>query len=453
MLHRLFARLLYVPRLCLGTLLRRPKQSVLALGLIVLVLAASSPFLWASYHWFAGQSALKRYHSSEALRHFHECLKVWPWSRSVRVHLLAVRAARREGDFSEAFQQLHEVQSTLGDKSSETLLEWAMLHAAGGDLSKVERLLQEWARNDPQDVPLILEALTEGYLHMSRVAEALQCVDEWLARDPDNVQALYLRSNIFRQSGSWTKAAPDLRRVVELDPDRPRARWWLAVALATVGYYDEAVSHLEFLLQHPPKDVDSMDILARLAYCRHRQGKSREARALLDEVLAQRPNHGFALLTRGQIDQMNGQLPQAEKWLRLAAQAFPFDYKAHWALTECLRQQGKDKEAQAAETYANWLKDRWERYTEITAHLMSQRPNDPALHCELGKLMIELGNPEGGKNWLQTALFLDQNYVPALTALADYYAKQGDQATADDFRRQAQEITSQQSQANNSQNR
>lgn len=450
-MHRLFAWVLLVPRLRLGSLRRRPRQALVVLGVFVLVLAVASPFVWAGYHWFAGQHALNRYHHSQARYHLIECLKVWPWSRSVDVHLLAARAARRDGDFEEASRLLQEVQTTLDDHSPDTLLEWALLHAAGGDLNKVERHLRGVASTeDPKTLPLILEALTVGYTRWSRGAEALECVDLWLARDPDNVQALFLRSSINRQSGAWTKVAPDLRRVVELDPERPGARWWLAVALVNIGRYDEALPHLELLRQRTPKELDKTDVLVRLAICRHRMGRSREARELLDEVLAQRPDHGLALLTRGQIDQMNGQLPQAEKWLRRAAEVLPYDYKAHWALTECLRQEGKTEEAQTAEAYANRLKDRWERYSEIATHQLSQQPNNPALYCELGKLLLELGNPEGGKNWFYTALLLDEHYVPALNALAEYYAKQGDSATAEDFRRQAQESASQQTQAHNS---
>ncbi len=452
MKHRLFDWLLLVPRRSLGTIRRRPRQSLLAVGIALLVLAIASPFLWAGYHWFAGLAALKRYHSSEAHRHFSDCLKVWPWSRSVKPHLLAARAARREGDYNEAFRLLQEVQSTLGDNSSDTLLEWALLHAAGGDLNKVEGYLHEMSNTaDPQTLALIFEAVTVGYARAYRLVDALQCVNEWLAHDPDNVEALFLRGNVFRQSGSWTRAVPDMRRVVELDPQRLWAQWWLALGLVNIGRYDEAIRHLELLLQHAPPELDKIDILVRLAMCRQRMGRSREARELLDEVLAQRPDHGLALLTRGQIDQLNGQLPQAEKWLRRAAKALPYDYKAQWALTECLRQEGKAEEAQAQEAHANWLKDRWERFSEIASHQMSKRPHDPALHYELGKLMLELGNPEGARNWFFSALLNDQHYVPALNALADYYAKQGDSATAEDYRRQAQESMSQQTQTRTSQ--
>ena len=453
-MHRLFDWLMLVPRRSLGTIRRRPRQTLILVGISVLVLGIASPFLWAGYHWFAGQAALKRYHSSEAYRHFKDCLKVWPWSRSVRVHLLAARAARREADYSEAFRLLHEVQSTLDDKSADTLLEWALLHAAGGDLNKVEGYLYELSNTaDQETLLLIFEAIAVGYARTYRTAEALIAVNEWLTRDPDNVEALFLRASIFRKSGAWTKAVPDLRRVVELDPQRPWTNWWLSVGLVYLGYYDEAIRHLELLRQHAPPGLDQIDVLVRMAMCRHRMGRSREARELLDEVLAQRPNHGLALLTRGQIDQVNGQLPQAEKWLRRAAEALPYDYKAHWSLTECLRQEGKAEEAHVEEAYANNLKDRWERFSEIASHQLSQRPHDPALHCELGKLMLELGMPEGAENCFFSALLVEQHYAPALNALADYYAKRGDSATAEDFRRQAQENTSQPTQPRSAQTR
>jgi tetratricopeptide (TPR) repeat protein len=434
---------------CFGSLFGRPRRLLIVLGMSALVLALSSPFVWAGYHWYTGQTALKRYHNAEARRHLNVCLKVWPWSRSVRVHLLAARAARLDGDLEEAAQHLGEVQSTLGDQSPETIFEWAMLHAAGGDLDKVEPYLQEQARNHPQFLLLILEALAQGYVRVARITAALKCVDECLAHEPDNVQALHLRGNIYRQLGSWTRAAPDLRRVVELDPERFEARWGLAVALVNIGRYQEAVQHLEILRPRQPDDVD---ILVQLAICRQSMGQGREARTLLDAVLAQRPDHGLALLTRGQMDQMNGQLAEAEKWLRQAVRALPHNYKARWALTECLRQQGKKKQAEAEEACANRLKDRWSRLEEITSHQMSQRFIDPALHCELGKLLLELGNLNSGKNWLLSALRLDEHCVPALRALADYYEQQGDATLAAEYHRRAKQSAERQASVRKQQN-
>lgn len=409
---------------------------VVAIGAILL--AVCSPFLWGSYHWRIGKSALNDYHNAQAFDHLNACLRIWPWSRSATTHVLAARAARRLGNLGEAAQHIQEAQTKLGDQSSETLLEWALLHASGGDLDKVEGFLQDHARKNPQHVSLILEALGEGYLRMARIGEALRCAEEWLTREPDNVQALYLRGNIYRQTGSSSKVVPDFRRVIELDPERSQTRRWLAVALVDIGRYEEATQHLELLRRQNPEDVE---LLVRFAICRHRLGQSREARALLDNVLVQRPDHGLALLTRGQMAQMSGQLPEAEKWLQQAVRALPYDYKAHWSLMDCLRQQGKLQEAEGEELVAKRLRDRWERLSEITTNLMSQRRNNPALQCELGQLMLELGIPEIGKNWLLSALRLDEHYVPALKTLADYYQQHGDTEKSEEYRLRAQQST------------
>ncbi len=80
------------------------------------------------------------------------------------------------------------------------------------------------------------------------------------------------------------------------------------------------------------------------------------------------------------------------------------------------------------------LKDLRQRQGEILTHQMSMRPHDPALHCELGTLFIQLGQPGIGEGWLLSALRLDERYVPALEALADYYQQRGESDRADEFR-------------------
>jgi tetratricopeptide (TPR) repeat protein len=409
------------------------RRLLMVLGGFALLLAAASPFLWAGYHWYAGRSALKRYHAAEARAHLDACLRVWPWSRSPSVHRLAARAARRDGDLAEARRRLHECQDALGDQSPETVLEWALLHASAGDLDSVEEHLKSQGRQDTSRIPIILEALIEGYLRMSRVLDALRAAEEWLTYEPDNVQALYLRGNIHRQVGAAQKCIPDYRRVVELDPDHQEARARLAAALLEIGRYEEAAQQLEIVRRRRPDDPL---ILARLALCRYWLGHAEEATALLDHVLARNPEHGLALFTRGQIALLSGQLPEAEEWLRQAVRALPNDYKAHYALWDCLRQEKKTEEAEVERTRMEKLKDLRQRQGEILTHLMSQRPSDPALHYELGTLYLQLGQPDVAEGWLHSALHLDERYVPALEALADFYQQRGDER-AEEYRQRA----------------
>jgi tetratricopeptide (TPR) repeat protein len=350
--------------------------------------------------------------------------------------LLAARAARRDGDIDSAAQRLRECQVELGDNSPETVLEWAMLHAAGGDLQPVEEQLYTRARQRPDLAPLILEALADGYIRTLRTVDALRCLEVWLGREPDNTQALYLRGNLFRQTDSLQNASADYRRVIELDPERNDARWNLAVALLAIGRYQEADGHLRILRRLRPDDEE---VLVRLAVCNHRMGRPREARPLLDAVLARQPDHGLALLTRAQMALSDGDLPESEKWLRQALSARPKDFKANWLLAECLQKQERVKEAEAQRAVAEKIRERLDRQSEITGRLISENPDDPSLPCELGKILLELDDPKHAEIWFHSALRLDEHYVPALNALADYYQQRGDMDRAEEYRLRARQ--------------
>src|SRR5207253_931100 len=129
---------------------------------------------------------------------------------------------------------------------------------------------------------------------------------------------------------------------------------------------------------------------------------------------------------------------QAEGWLRRAAEARPNDYQARALLVQALSQQNKAVEARTQQRKAEELKGRSERLGELTSRKLSEQPLDPALHYEMGVLLLRGGHPEVGEKWLLSALRLDPDYGPAHAALAVYYQRQGDSARAAEHRRRAQ---------------
>jgi tetratricopeptide (TPR) repeat protein len=415
-------------------LLRRPV--VLVGGLILLVvLAAAGPYLWGWYHWSAAQSALARYQATKAQRHLQFCQ--WLWPNSLAVHLLAARADRRAGDLEAARTHLQKCQRLEPTPSEEVVLEWAMLHVAGGDLPKYEEYLQARVQTDPALAPLIWEALAVGYPRVCRIRDAMTCLEQWLTAEPDNVQALFLRGSLYRQLQVAQKYVPDLRRVVELDPERDDAREYLAGGLLEIGRFDEALGHLEHLLRRRPRDPE---LLVRLARCHNGLGHMKEARQLLDEVLAEHPDYGAALRAYGQITQQVGQLEEAERWFRRAGRVLPHDYAVEYGLYRVLEDEGKTAAAKEQLARTQELKDRLERLAEISQRKLSERPYDPALYYELGMLLISLGQEERGVGCLQTALRQDPNYQPAHAALADYYEKTKDEERAAYHREQVQSL-------------
>ncbi len=414
-------------------MLRTWRSRAVLAGLVVLVVLAG-PFAWAAYQAAAARSALARYHPEEARRRLDRCLGVWPLS--VQTHLLASRAARQDGDFDAAERHLREAQELAGGSSDAIALEWALLQAAGGNLGEVEEFLQRRADQEPGDAGLVWEALAEGYIRLYRVLDALACLDHWLGAEPDNLRALELRGWAYQRGKSAAKGAEDLRKVLRIDPARPGTRRRLVQCLLSAGRYSDALPVLEEAAEGQPDDPD---VKVQTARCYNMLDRQAEARALLDAVLAAHPDHGLALRTRGQFALADSQPGRAERWLRQAAASRPGDYQAQWLLFQALAQQNKTAEAQAQKRRAEEVRDRSERLGELSSRKLSEQPLDPALHYEMGVLLLRGGQKELGERWLHSALHLEKDYRPAHAVLADFYQRQGDPARAAEHRRQAGE--------------
>jgi Tfp pilus assembly protein PilF len=403
----------------------RSWRALLILGIALAAATLAVPHARAWYQLRAARSALARYHPEEAAPLLASCLRAWPDDAQVR--LLASRAARQTGDLEEADRHLRICQGLLGGGSREVALEWALLQAVGGNSREVEAFLERRAGQDAGLRPLIWEALIEGHTRVYRILDALALADHWLRIDPDNVRAHELRGLAYQRGKSTSKGTEDLRRAIELDPTRDAARWNLVLGLLEMGSYGDALKHLETIERQRPDDPE---VRVRVARCQNLLGDASLARQTLDAVLEAHPDHGLALRTRGQFALADRRPDEAERWLRRAAKVWPNDYQVHWFLYQSLQQQGKEEEAKAQLAVAEKNKERAERVGELRSRTLSERPLDPALHYEMGVLLLRNGNASAAKGWLLSALNLAPDYRPAHAALADLYRSEGDQTRA-----------------------
>ena len=389
------------------------RRCSLLLGALFLIGFAvlAVPHLRAWYHIRAAESDLARYHFADARTHLAICLREWP--NSWRVHLLAARAARQDGASGEAEQHLHRCQE-LQPTSEDVLLEWALLHAASGDLASVEQFLWDQVRHGSAQTPLIWGALIEGYVRMYRISDALACLEGWLKRQPEDTQALFLQGSTWQQAQRPLSALVGYRRVLELDPQRDDARWRLAQCLLKVGTPDEAVAHLEYL---HPRHPENVEMTVELACGQFKQGQVARARQSLDAVLANHPDCVSALTERSRLELADGEPAQAEKWLRQVLEHNPEDAQASRLLQTSLLKQGKRSEADSLDARLSKLDEDFKRLEQICLHELGQGSRDPALHYELSTLLLRLGYRDAGRAWLLSALNLDPNYAPAHDAL------------------------------------
>jgi tetratricopeptide (TPR) repeat protein len=397
---------------------RRLWAAAILLGLLAGGIPLAIPPLRARHHFRVARVELQRYHNRQAILHLQACLRAWP--NDPEVLLLAARAARRAHSYDEAELSLEKYQQVCGldePSSFERLLLSVERNLDPHVVARCHRSVEQ----DHPDSPLILEALARGYLRQYRLNEGRVCLDLWLKRDPDNTQALTLLGQFHLDyERAPDRAVAKYRRAVEIDPDHEEARLGLAITLLESRDFAGAAPHLERLQKDQPSNLR---IQVGLAECRYALDDAAAAVGLLDDILARHPDFAPALALRGRIAVENGEHAAAEAWLRQAVRRAPSDNQARYTLIRCLHHNHKSDEARAHE---NWLKQRErdvKQFHEIVTQDLVKRPQDPALHCALGKLLLRSGHVEEGLRWLHSALRLDPQYPPARQALADHYNK------------------------------
>src|SRR5579871_6215301 len=178
-----------------GRLVRRPRLwSMLLLVVLIAVSAyAISPHVQAWYHLRAARMELQHWHNAQAIRHLKFCQRVWP--RDPHVLLLAAQSTRRARGYSEA-QRLLEIYQEVRGLDDACSLEQLLL-SAERHIDPVVEVCWHNVEHDHPETPLILEALTRGYLRRYRLGEARLCLDRWKQMEPDNPQIFCLEGLLY----------------------------------------------------------------------------------------------------------------------------------------------------------------------------------------------------------------------------------------------------------------
>jgi tetratricopeptide (TPR) repeat protein len=389
--------------------------------------------LWADYHLRAARTALEHYHNHEAVGHLGACLQIWP--RNLDCLLLAARAARRLNAFADAESFLERYRAARGSEDDNVMLEDILLLAQRGEVDTVRRCCQTLVEEDHPETPLILEAMTSGYIRQFRLHDALACLEDWQKRQPENPQAFFLKGRVFDQGMNLGEAVVCYRRVLQLDGDYDDARLHLAGKLLDLAQADEALPHLRYLHRRLP---DNPLVQVLLARCRAQLGQAAQAEKLLDDLLARFPDDVMALAERGSLALQRGQNAAAEAWLSRAVEQAPGNYQAYYSWYLALTRLGRTDEAGKVQKHLEEMKRDLARIQEIVTRQMQEKPHDPALHYEAGQIALRAGAMDEGVRWLESALKEDPGYEPAHKALADFFERVGSPGRAAQHRRAAE---------------
>jgi predicted Zn-dependent protease len=413
--------------------LRRPRYAAAACLLLALLAGgayAGGRALLFEHHLRGARAALDDQDCDEARPHLAACLRLRP--DSAEVHFLAARGFRRAGFHDEAADHLNECQR-LGGQTPATVLEWAMLAAARGEVAQNEPFLLARLAEGAPESSLILEALAQGSIEVYHLGLARHYLEELLAREPDNVLGLMWQGWLYETQGRDGNALENYRRAVRLRPRQPQVRLQLARLAQKRGELDEAAQHLEELRRRGYKRAD---VLLALARCRRRQDDRPAARALLDERLAEAPDDAAALTERGRLALDDGDAELAERLLRRAVEREPRYRQALYDLQRALSERGNQREADEYGARLGQVEAEMNRL-EAVYKQMGAAPGDVKLRYEAGDICLRNGQEREALRWLTGALQLDPRSAPAHERLAECYERLGDARRAEQHRKLA----------------
>jgi len=157
-------------------------------------------------------------------------------------------------------------------------------------------------------------------MQMERDKEAIAAFERAQELNPDDGWSLCRFGELLARSkdpDQWKRAAPLLRRVLELGPDADGATS-VAMALESLGLLDESVAAADKAIELDPSAVNAYQIKGEAL---RRLKRYEDALAAIDAALALRSDLAYALGTKGQILCALDRNSEAEPVLRAAINA------------------------------------------------------------------------------------------------------------------------------------
>jgi tetratricopeptide (TPR) repeat protein len=403
---------------------RRLRIFLLCVLLAATATAAGVP-LWAKHELGAAEQAFKNNRLAEARVHIQRYLRVW--SNSVPAHFLAGRIARRQMDFESAANHFKRCGEQEG-WSRPLADEFALMRVQQGDLEGNEQYFQREVANGNPNSALFLEAFVEGYMRLDRLVDVNACLLRWQQLEEDNMYFYLLRGSIRERIPNVRAAGEDYSKVLELNPDFDEARLRLVRILLAGHKAEEALGHALRLRERLPGNPEVPVLLAR---CYFETGEPERARPLLAEALEHDPANQPALLASARLFIQDGDLERAESCLRQARAIDPHSLEVLFVLAQCLRERGKEAEADQIQAAFKQIESDWTTLHDIRTRKIGASPDDPDLRYQGAIILIRLGEVKEGIEWLKRALALNPNHEPSRKALAAYFREVGEPSAAD----------------------
>jgi tetratricopeptide (TPR) repeat protein len=231
----------------------------------------------------------------------------------------------------------------LTDSKASNLL--AVSYSKLGLFKEAYAVLNQQVETDANDLTTYLNLITvcaEG----GDYGKAAELATQAEAHFPNSPDLLIDRGAAYTLSGRTESAIQDFAAAVRLAPDRPDARFFLALADYNQAKYSEAIAALKQAEQDGVQDPDLHYLMAECLLKADR-AQSPEALAELDRALKLNSNSVAARTLRGRLLLEKGQLKEAIADLEIANRFDPGSRSTLYNLARAYRSTGQTARAEA----------------------------------------------------------------------------------------------------------
>jgi cellulose synthase operon protein C len=231
-----------------------------------------------------------------------------------------VRAMVRLGKAQRAIQDFGTISLAQPAATAELKTALATAYAQEGDKIKAKAAVDDALRAAPD---LVSALLIQAQLRVAGgdVDGAFASLDQAIAKDPRNVEALQLKGDfLFLVKGDAEAALQVHRQALALRPDWLPAQASILEILLSRHDLPAAKAQLDQLKKTQPNHPLTRYFGARLAFLNK---DFKTARELLQPVVDTAPNNLKVLLLASATELQSGSLPQAEGYASKALQRFP----------------------------------------------------------------------------------------------------------------------------------
>jgi len=246
----------------------------------------------------------------------------------------------------------------------------------------------------------------DRYAAAGKLDEAVIEFRNALAIDANDAEVHYRLASIYLRTQHWPRAAQELTRTVELQPENYAARVDLARLLIASGDLPHAKEQVDWVLQARPNDGKSHGVSADLMAA---QGDFPGALREAERAKTLSPSDSDSYLKLALMQLRNNQADGAETNLKKAIELAPDAIAARLMLANFYQVRG--------------------RFAEAEQHLrdaVQARPTDPEPGAALTRLYLAEGKKSDAENLLiETKKNFDGNSV-GYRMLGDFYIGTGD---------------------------